>query len=133
RDDIRKHAEEMVALAPDVIFSSGGPQLAALQQATRTVSIVFVTVADPVGAGFVDSLARPGGNITGFMNAEYGISGKWLELLKQISQNVARVADLRAEGVDGTSQFGAIQAVAPVLGVEAVPISVRSGAEVEHA
>jgi putative ABC transport system substrate-binding protein len=104
-----------------------------LQHATSSLPIVFGNVPDPVGAGYVDSLARPGGNITGFMNIEYGQSGKWLELLKQISPQVTRVAVLRGQGVEGTSQFAAIQAVAPSLGVAVSPINVRSDAEIESA
>ena len=93
--DIRRHAAELVALAPDVILATGTPTMAALLQATRTVPIVFAMIADPVGAGFVESLARPGGNVTGFMQFEYGMSGKWLELLKEIAPRVTRVAVLR--------------------------------------
>ena len=133
RDDIRKHAEELVALAPDVIFSAGGPQLAALQQATRTVSIVFVSVADPVAAGFVDSLARPGGNITGFMTSEYGISGKWLDLLKQIALGVTRVAVIRdLSNRSGLGQFGALQGAAQSFGVELIPVGIRDIGEIER-
>ena len=95
RDNARRHAAELVALAPDVILASGATIVSALQQATRTVPIVFVNVIDPVGAGFVASLARPGGNATGFTNFEYGISAKWLELLKEIAPRVTRVAVLR--------------------------------------
>ena len=108
--------------------------LAPLLQATRTVPIVFPVVADPVGAGFVDSLARPGGNATGFMPFEYGMSGKWLELLKQIAPGVTRVAVLRDPATPtGTGQFGAIQAVAPSLGVEVSPVNVRDAGEIERA
>ena len=116
-DDIRKYAAELAALAPDVILAPGSPTVGPLLQATRTVPIVFANVADPVGAGFVDSLARPGGNATGFMQFEYGMSGKWLELLKQIAPRVTRAAVLRDPAISaGIGQFGAIQAVAPSLG-----------------
>jgi putative ABC transport system substrate-binding protein len=132
-DRFRKYAAELVALAPDVIFSAGGPALAALQQATRTVSIMFVGVADPVAAGYVDSLARPGGNITGFMNLEYGISGKWLELLKQIAPAVTRVAVIRdLANRSGLGQFGALQNAAPSFGVELIPVGLRDISEIEH-
>ena len=132
-DDTRKYATELVALAPDVIFAAGGPTLAALQQVTRTVPIVFVNVADPVGAGFVDSLARPGGNVTGFMNSEYGISGKWLELLKQIAPGVTRVAVIRdLNNRSGLGQFGALQGAAPSFGVELFPVGMRDVGEIER-
>ena len=125
--EIQRHAAELAALAPDVILVSSSPALAALQQATRTVPIVFVTVIDPVGSGFVDSLARPGGNTTGFSLFEYSLSGKWLELLKQIAPNVTRVAVLRDAGnPSGNAQFGAIQAVAQSLGVEVSPVNMRT-------
>ena len=107
----------MVALAPEVILAGGGTVVRSLLQATRTVPIVFTQVADPVGAGFVDSLARPGGNATGFIQFEYGLSGKWLELLKQIAPDLTRVAVLRDPTLTaGIGQLGAIQAVAPSLG-----------------
>jgi putative tryptophan/tyrosine transport system substrate-binding protein len=129
----RRHAEELVALAPNVILANGGSIMAPLQQVTRTVPIVFAAVADPVGSGFVSSLARPGGNSTGFANFEYGISGKWLELLKQIAPTVTRVAVLRDPAVaSGSGQFGAIQAVAPTLGVEANPVGLRDAGEIER-
>jgi putative tryptophan/tyrosine transport system substrate-binding protein len=132
-DNIPKYVTELIALAPDVIFSVGGPNLAALQQATRTVSIVFVSVADPVAAGFVDSLARPGGNITGFMNTEYGVSGKWLELLKQIAPGVTRVAVIRdLNNRSGLAQFGALQGAAPSFGVELIPIGISDIGEIER-
>ena len=124
--EIRRHAAELVALAPDVILAHGASTVGPLLQATRTVPIVFPIVADPVGAGFVDSLARPGGNATGFMNFEYGMGGKWLELLKEIAPGVTRVAVLRDPATPtGTGQFGVIQAVAPSLGVEVSPVNVR--------
>ena len=117
--DIRRHAAELAALAPDVILANGASAVGPLLQATRTVPIVFPVVADPVGAGFVDSLARPGGNATGFMSFEYSLSGKWLELLKQIAPGVTRAAVLRdPAGPPGIGQFGVIQAAAPSLGVE---------------
>jgi putative ABC transport system substrate-binding protein len=133
-DHIRTFAAELVALAPDVILSTGSPSVAALQQATRTMPIVFVTVVDPVGSGFVDSLARPGGNITGFTLFEYSISGKWLELLKQIAPDVTRAAIIRDPALtSGGGQLGAIQAVAPLVGVEVTPINVRDAGEIERA
>jgi putative tryptophan/tyrosine transport system substrate-binding protein len=133
-DDIRRHAAELAALAPDVLLAGNGtPTVAPLLQATRTVPIVFVTVIDPVGAGFVASLAKPGGNATGFTIYEYSMSGKWLELLKEIAPNVTRVAVLRDAAVaSGTGQFGAVQIVAPSLGVELSPIDVRDGSEIER-
>jgi putative ABC transport system substrate-binding protein len=132
--EIRRHAAELAALAPDVILASSSPALAALQQATRTVPIVFVNVIDPVGSGFVDSLARPGGNTTGFLLFEYSLSGKWLELLKQIAPNVTRAAVFRDAGnPSGNAQFGAIQALAPSLGVEVSPINMRDASEIERA
>ena len=119
---LRKYAAELVALAPDVILAAGTSTVGPLLQATRTVPIVFAVVADPVGAGFVESLARPGGNATGFMSFEYGISAKWLELLKEIAPGVTRAAVLRDPATSaGPGQFGAIQAVAPSLGVEVTP------------
>jgi putative tryptophan/tyrosine transport system substrate-binding protein len=132
--EIRRHAAELAALAPDVIMASGSSTVGPLLQASRTVSIVFTIVADPVGAGFVDSLSRPGGNVTGFMDFEYSISGKWLELLKQIAPNVTRVAVLRdpTQG-SGTSQFAVVQAVAPSLRVEVSPVNIREVRETERA
>jgi putative ABC transport system substrate-binding protein len=125
-DDIRKHTAELVALAPEVILAGGGTVVPSLLQATRTVPIVFVQVVDAVGAGFVDSLARPGGNVTGFISFEYGLSGKWLELLKQIAPRVTRVGVVRdATIAAGTGLFGAIQGMAPSLGVEVSPLNVR--------
>jgi putative ABC transport system substrate-binding protein len=126
-----RYAEELLALAPDVILASATPSIQALQQATRTVPIVFVNVADPVGAGFVASLARPGGNTTGFTPMEYGISAKWLELLKQIAPAVTRVAVLRDLTL-GLSQLGPIQAMAPSLGVELRAVGVRDANEIER-
>ena len=132
--EIRRHAAELVALAPDVILAHGVPTLGPLLQATRTVPIVFPTAADPVAAGFVDSLARPGGNATGFMDLEYGMAGKWLELLKQIASGVTRVAVLRDPATPtGPAQFGVIQAVAPSLGMEVNPVNVRDASEIERA
>jgi putative tryptophan/tyrosine transport system substrate-binding protein len=133
-DDIRKYGGELIALAPDVILATGTPSLAPLHQVTRTVPIVFVNVVDPVGGGFVDSLARPGGNTTGFMLFEYGIGSKWLELLKEIAPRVPRVGVLRDPAVSsGTAQFGAIQSVAPSLGAEVSPINLRDSPEIERA
>jgi putative ABC transport system substrate-binding protein len=130
----RKYAAELVAFAPDVIVVTGDSNTGPLQQATRTVPIVFVLVPDPVGAGFVASLARPGGNITGFTTTDYGMSGKWLELLKQIAPDVMRVAVLRDPTVPGAiGQLGAVQAVAPSLRVEPSPIDVRNTDEIERA
>jgi ABC-type uncharacterized transport system substrate-binding protein len=131
---IRKYAAELAALAPDVILARGAGAVGALLQATRAVPIVFVQVAEPVGAGFVETLARPGGNATGFMLYEYGIGGKWLELLKEIAPGVKRAAFLQNPGIAaGPGQFGAIQAAAPSLGVEVRPISVRDAGETERA
>src|SRR5262245_25384010 len=131
---IRKHAGELAALAPDVIFGNGSPALGPLLQATRTVPIVFAVVPDPVGAGFVDSLARPGGNAAGFITFEYGIATKWLELLKEVAPRTRRVAVLRDPTLAaGAGQFGAIQALAPSLGVELRPIDVRNAVEIERA
>src|SRR6266436_2958312 len=134
-DDLRRHATELVALAPDVLVAaSGTTTVAPLLQATRTVPIVFVVVVDPVGAGFVASLARPGGNATGFTTFEYGMSGKWLELLKEIAPRLTRAAVLRDPGIaSGIGQFGAVQAVAPSLGVELSPVDVRDAPEIERA
>jgi len=130
----RRYAAELVALAPDVTLAAGTLSVAALQRVTRTLPIVFVTVTDPVGAGFVDSLAQPGGNTTGFMLFEYSLSGKWLELLKQIAPSVTRVAVFRdPANPPGASQFAAIQAVAQPLGVEITPVGVRDASEIERA
>jgi putative tryptophan/tyrosine transport system substrate-binding protein len=130
----RKYAAELVALAPDVILTNGSAAAGPLLQATNTVPIVFMSVTDPVGAGFVDSLARPGGNATGFTSFEYGNSGKWLELLKEIAPRVTRAAVLRDAAIAaGIGQFGAIQSAAPSLGVEVRPLHVRDAGEMERA
>src|SRR6516162_6994645 len=125
---------ELIALSPDIVLASGTLSATALQRITRTLPIVFVNITDPTGSGLVDSLARPGGNATGFMNFEYSLSGKWLELLKQIAPSLTRAAVVKhlTSPVDG-AQFGAIQAVAPSLGVEVIPISLRDAGELEHA
>jgi ABC-type uncharacterized transport system substrate-binding protein len=133
-EEVLKYAAELVALAPDVILASGGSVVGPLQKVSRTVPIVFVVVADPVGAGYVASLARPGGNTTGFSLIEFGVSGKWLELLKQIAPGVKRAAVLRDPAVpSGTGQLGAIQSAAPSFGVELFPIGVRDAPEIERA
>jgi putative tryptophan/tyrosine transport system substrate-binding protein len=133
-DDTRRYAAELVALAPDVIFTSGSAAVAPLQRVTRTLPIVFAQVPDPVGAAFVDSLARPGGNITGFTPFEYGIGAKWLELLKQTAPSVTRVAVVRDPAITaGIGLWGAIQSVAPSFGVELRPIDVRDAGEIERA
>jgi putative tryptophan/tyrosine transport system substrate-binding protein len=133
-DTMRKYATELVALAPEVILATSSPAVAALQEATRIVPIVFATVIDPVGAGFVESLARPGRNVTGFLLFEYGISGKWLDLLKQIAPGVARAAVLRDPTIaSGSGQLGAIQGAAPAFGVELRPVDVRDAGEIERA
>ena len=131
---IRKYAAELIALAPDVILAPGSTTVGPLLQATRTVPIVFTTLLDPVGAGFVDSLARPGGNATGFIAFEYGLSGKWLELIKQIAPSLRRVAILRdPTTAAGIGQFAAIQSAAPSFGVEVSPIDMREVGEIERA
>jgi putative tryptophan/tyrosine transport system substrate-binding protein len=130
----RGYAAELVALAPDVILAPTSAVVAALQRATRTVPIVFVGVIDPVGAGFVANLARPGGNTTGFAAFEYGISGKWIALLKEVAPGVTRAAVLRDPSIAaGIGQLAAIQAVAPSLGVELSPFDMRNDSELEHA
>jgi len=128
---MRKYAAELVALTPDVLVAPGTTPVGPMLEATRTVPIVFVHVVDPVGAGFVSSLARPGGNATGFIQFEYGIGGKWLELLKQIVPGLMHVAVIRDAAVSsGIGQFGAIQSAAPPLGVEVSPINVRNDDEI---
>ena len=132
-DKTRKYAAELVALAPDVILAMSSPSLVSLLQATRTVPIVFVGVADPVGAGFVDSLSRPGGNATGFMLFDYSLSTKWVELLKEIAPGVKRAAVLRDPAIaSGIGQWGAISSAAPSLGVEVSPVNVRDAPEIER-
>jgi putative ABC transport system substrate-binding protein len=132
--EIRRNAAELVALAPDVILAHGTTTLGPLRQVSRTVPTVFTGVADPVGAGFVDSMARPGGNATGFIAYEFSISGKWLELLKEIAPGVTRAVILRdAEVGSGASQFAVIQALAPSLRVEVKPVNVGNAAEIERA
>jgi putative tryptophan/tyrosine transport system substrate-binding protein len=133
-DRFRRYAAELLAFAPDVLLTVGGQALTALQQATRAVPIVFVGVIDPVGAGVVDSLARPGGNATGFTLYEFGLSGKWLELLKQIAPRVTRVGVLRdSTTTGGIGQFAALQGAAPSFGLELSPLDVRNEGEIERA
>ena len=130
----QRYAEELLALAPDVILALAAPSVQALQRASRTVPIVFANVSDPVASGFVQSLARPGGNTTGFMQFEFGLSGKWLELLKQVAPDVTRAAVLRDPDVGtGTTQFAVIQAMAPLLRVEVNPVNVRDPSEIRRA
>jgi ABC-type uncharacterized transport system substrate-binding protein len=130
----RRYAAELAALAPDVFLAAASPAVMALQHVASVVPIVFVGVSDPVGAAFVDSMARPGGRITGFTQFEYGISAKWLELLKEIAPRVTRVAVLRNPAIAaGSGQLGALQAVAPLLGVELRPVDVRNAEEIERA
>ena len=132
--EIRKEAAELAALAPDVIVATGTASLAPLLEKLRTVPIVFANVADPVGAGFVESMSRPGGNVTGFVQFEYTLSGKWLELLKQIAPGVTRVAVLRDPAItSGIGQFAVIESVAPSFGVEVSAINVRDADEIKHA
>jgi putative ABC transport system substrate-binding protein len=133
-DRIHRYAAELVVLAPDVILATTSPAVAALQQATRTVPIVFVSVIDPVGGGFVDRLSRPGGNTTGFALFEYGLSGKWLELLKEIAPGVRQAAILRdATLTTAVGQFAVIQTVATSLGVEVIPIGLHDPNAIERA
>jgi len=130
----RRYAAELLAFAPDVILASGTLSVAALRRVTRTLPIVFAGVSDPVGAGFVDTLAQPSGNVTGFMIFEYSLSGKWLELLKEIAPRLMRAAVLRdAANPAGIAQFGAVQAVAQSLGVELRPVDTRDAGEIERA
>ncbi len=130
----RKYAAELVALAPDVILSVGAATTGPLLDGSRTVPIVFVIVPDPIGAGIVDSLSRPGGNATGFMMFEYTLCGKWLELLKEITPGVTRAAVLRDPTIAaGIGQFAVIQSVAPSVGVEVSPVNVRDATEIERA
>jgi len=132
-DNFRRYAKELVALAPDVILAASTPALGPLQSATRTVPIVFVQVADPVGGGFVESMGRPGGNMTGFAVFDYSVSGKWLELLKQVFPGVTRAAVLREPGTAyGSGQFGAIQTAAQSFGVELSQLTVRDTGEIER-
>ena len=132
--DIRRHAAELAALAPDVIVAHGSSTVGPLQQATSTVPIVFPVAGDPVGAGFAKSLARPGSNVTGFLAYEYGLSGKWLELLKQVAPGVMRVAVLWDAGTPtGIGLLGVIQDMAPSLGVEVHPVNLRDDSEIERA
>jgi putative ABC transport system substrate-binding protein len=131
-DGARKVAAELLSLSPDVILASGSTSLAALR-AERDVPIVFTIAPDPVGAGFVDSLARPGGNVTGFMQFEFSLGGKWLELLKEIAPSVTRAVVLRDPSLSvGVGQFAVIQAVAPAIGIDVRPINVRDAAEIER-
>jgi putative tryptophan/tyrosine transport system substrate-binding protein len=133
-DRIRQQAAELAALAPDAVLASGTSTTAPMLQATRTVPIVFVAVVDPVGAGYVDSLARPGGNATGFTNFEYSMGAKWLELLKEIAPAVTRAAVIRdPDFSQGAGQFSAVQTAAPSLGIEARPMNVRDAGEIERA
>jgi putative ABC transport system substrate-binding protein len=133
-DEARRYAAELVALAPDVILADGASTVGPLLQATRAVPIVFTIISDPIAGGFVDSLARPGGNATGFMVSEYGIAAKFLELLKEIAPNVTRVAILRDPAIPtGPAQFGVIQVAVASLRVELTPVSVRDAPEIERA
>jgi putative tryptophan/tyrosine transport system substrate-binding protein len=130
---IRGAAAELVSLAPEVILANGSSAMDAMQRATRTVPVVFAVVPDPVGAGYVDSLAHPGGNATGFAQFEYGIAGKWLELLIDIAPRVKRAGILRDPTITaGPGQFGAVQSVAPSLGIDVTPLNVRDEGEIEH-
>jgi putative ABC transport system substrate-binding protein len=132
-DRIHRYAAEIVALAPDVILTVGSIAVGALQQETRSIPIVFVNAPDPVGAGFVQNMAHPGGNITGFSNFEYGMSGKWAELLKQIAPQITRAVVLRdPSSAAGIGQFAAVRSIAPSLGIELTPLDVRDSKEMEH-
>ena len=132
-DEIRRHAAELAALAPDVILAHANAAAGALLQVTRIVPIVFPVAGDPVAAGYVDSLARPGGNVTGFAQFEFSLSGKWLELLKQVAPDMTRVAVLRDTALgSGTGQFAVIQAVAPSLRVDVNPVNMRDAGEIER-
>jgi putative ABC transport system substrate-binding protein len=132
-DLMRTYATELVALAPDVILANTSIALAPLLQATRTIPIVFTIVADPVGAGYVESLSRPGGNATGFLTYDYNISAKWLELLKEVAPSVKRVGVLRDPALtNGTAQFAVVQAMAPTIGVEVIPLGVHGADEIER-
>jgi len=133
-EQLRKHARELVALAPDVLIATGGTSAGPLLAASKTIPIVFANVPDPVASGFVESLSRPGGNATGFVQFEYNLSGKWLELLKQIAPAVQNVAVLWDPSIiAGVGQFAVIQSVAPALGVEVRGITVRDAAEIQRA
>jgi putative ABC transport system substrate-binding protein len=130
---IRSSAAELVALAPDLIVANGSAAMDAMQRATRTVPVVFVVVPDPIGAGYADSLSRPGGNATGFSQFEFSIGAKWLELIKELAPGVKRVGVIRDPGITaGMGQFGAIQSVAPSLGIELTPLNVRDPTEIER-
>src|SRR5215468_9266038 len=131
--DIRRHSAELAALAPDVILAGGGSSVGPLLESTRNVPVVFTVATDPVGAGYVDNIARPGGNATGFLSFEFSLSAKWLELLKLMAPRLMRVAVLRdATQNFAMSSFAAVQAVAPSLGVEVIPINMRDGGEIEQ-
>lgn len=130
-ENTRQHAEELVALAPDVILCSGNAAVTPLLQVTRTVPVVFAVVADPVGSGYAETLSRPGGNATGFMQFEYGLSGKWLELLNQLAPQVKRVAVFR-DLIGGIAQFAVIQSIAPSVGIEVSPFDMRDASEIER-
>jgi putative ABC transport system substrate-binding protein len=133
-DDTRKYAAELVALAPDVLFTSGSAALEPLRRATHTIPIVFVLVPDPVGAGFISSLARPGGNVTGFTNFDYSIAAKWLSLLKEIAPNTTRAAVLRDPAITaGIGQWATVQSVSSSVGIEVNPISLADAGEMEGA
>jgi putative ABC transport system substrate-binding protein len=133
-DQLRKHAADLVALAPDVILAQGGPSVTELKRATKTIPIVFVTVVDPVGAGMVESLSQPSGNATGFSDFEYGQSAKWLEMLREIVPRATRVGVIRnPANFTGIGQFAAIQGAAMVLGVELRPIDIRIAEGIERA